>query len=136
MAKSCWLGSNYLKRLIPPDAFVADMSDEQMSKEAKAFCNDIGSTLRALEEGIPRANKAELYIGLLKEAVREDMNDQDSQMVFWEYCIERRAWIHNLTAKSNFKLHGSNPYTLTLGEEGDISSLCQFAWCEWCYCRE
>jgi hypothetical protein len=72
-------------------------------------------------------NKAELYIGLLKEAVRKDMKDQDSPMVFWDYCIERRARIHNLTAKS---LHGSNPYTLTLGEEGDISNLCQFGWYE------
>jgi hypothetical protein len=41
-----------------------------MSKEVKAFCNKIGSTLRALEEGTPWANKAEIYIGLLKETVR------------------------------------------------------------------
>jgi hypothetical protein len=80
-----------------------------------------------LEEGTPWANKAELYIGLLKEAVRKDMKDQISPMVFWDYCIERRARIHNLT-QPNFKLHGSNPYTLTLGEEGDISNLCQFGW--------
>jgi hypothetical protein len=26
------------------------------------------------------------------------MKDQDSPMVFWDYCIERRARIHNLTA--------------------------------------
>jgi hypothetical protein len=41
-------GTNSLKRLIPPDGFVADKSDEQMLKEAKAFCDEIGSTLRAL----------------------------------------------------------------------------------------
>jgi hypothetical protein len=92
---------------ISGDAFVADMSGEQMSKEVKTFCNEIGSTLRALEEGTPWASKAELYIGLLKEAVRKDLKDQDSPMIFWDYCIERRARIHNLTAKSNFKLHGS-----------------------------
>jgi hypothetical protein len=84
-----------------------------------------------LEEGIPWANKAELYIGLLKEAVRKDMKDQDSLMVFWDYCIERRARIHTLAAKSYFKLQRSNPYTLTLGEEGDISNLCQFGWNVW-----
>jgi hypothetical protein len=54
---------------------------------------------------------------LLKEAVRKDMKDQDSPTVFWDYCIERRARIHNLIAKANFKLHGSNPYTMALGEE-------------------
>jgi hypothetical protein len=42
------------------------MSGEQMSKEVKTFCDEIGSTLRALEEGTPWANKTELYIGLLK----------------------------------------------------------------------
>ena len=44
------------------------MSGEQMSSEVKKFCNDIGTTLRALEEGTPWSNKAELYIGLIKEA--------------------------------------------------------------------
>jgi hypothetical protein len=116
----------FAKEIGAPDAFVADISGEQMSKVVKAFCNEIGSTLRALEEGTTWANKAELYIGLLKEAVRKEMKDQDSPMVFWDYCIERRARIHNLTAKPNFKLHGSKPYTLTLGEEGDTSNLCQF----------
>ena len=42
-----------------------------MSSEVKKFCNDIGTTLRALEEGTPWSNKAELYNGLIKEAVRK-----------------------------------------------------------------
>jgi hypothetical protein len=71
-----------------PDAFVADMSGEQLSKEVKV------------------------------------------------YCIERRARIINLTAKSNFKLHGSNPHTLTLGEEGDILQPLSIWTVRWCYYRE
>ena len=51
--------------------------------------------------------------------------------------MERRARINSLTAKDNFKLHGTMPHTTTLAEEGDISSLCQFGWYdEWCYYRE
>ena len=126
----------FAKEIGAPDAFVADMSGEQTSAAVRTFCNEIGSTLRALEEGTPWANKAELYIGLLKESVRKDMRETDSPMVFWDYCLERRARIHNLTAKSNFKLHGSTPHTVTTGEEGDISNLCQFGWYEWCYFRE
>ena len=30
-------------------------------------------------------------------------------------------------------MHGTTPHTATLAEEGDISSLCQFGWYEWCY---
>jgi hypothetical protein len=77
-----------------------------------------------------------LYIGLLKEAVRQDMKKSDSPMAFWDYCLERRARIYNITAKSNFKLYGTNAHTVTTGEEGDISNLCRFAWYDWCYYRE
>ena len=92
--------------------------------------------LRALEEGTPWANKAELYIGLIKEAVRKDMRESNSPLVLWDYCTERRARINNLTAKPRFNLEGTNAHALTLGDEGDISSLCQYKWYDWCYFRE
>ena len=31
---------------------------------------------------------------------------------------------------------GTNPHTLVMGEEGDISNLCQFSWYEWVYFHE
>ena len=124
------------KEVGAPDSFVADMSGEQMSSEVKKFCNDIGTMLRALEEGTPWSNKAELYIGLIKEAVRKDMHKSNSPLCFGDYCVERRARINNLTAKDAFRLHESTPHTLTTGDEGDISDLCQHAWYEWCYFRD
>ena len=57
------------KEIGAPSSIIADMSGEQMSHDIRKFCNDIGTTLRAIEEGTPWSNKAELYIGLLKEAV-------------------------------------------------------------------
>ena len=126
----------FAKEIGAPDSFVADMSGEQMSSEVKKFCNDIGTTLRALEEGTPWSNKTELYIGLIKEAVRKDMREMNSPLCLWDYCVERRARINNLTAKNAFKLHGSTPHTATTGDEGDISNLCQYGWYEWCYFRD
>jgi hypothetical protein len=126
----------FAKEIGALDAFIADMSGEQMSWEVKKFCNDIGTTLRALEEETPWSNKVELYIGLLKEAVRQDMKESDSPIVFWDSCLERRARIHNLTAKSNFKLYGTNAHTVTTRKEGDISNHCRFACYDWCYYRE
>jgi hypothetical protein len=52
----------FAKEIGVPDAFVADMCGEHMSKEVKVFCNEIGSKLRTLEEGTPWATKAELHI--------------------------------------------------------------------------
>ena len=72
----------FAKEIGAPDSFVADMSGEQMSSEVKKFCNDIGTTLRALEEGTPWSNKAELYIGLIKEAVRKTCMNQTLHCVF------------------------------------------------------
>ena len=126
----------FAKEIGAPTSIIADMSGEQMSHYVRKFCNDIGTTLQALEEGTPWSNKAELYIGLLKEAVRKDMCKSNSPMILWDYCVEQRARINNLTAKDNFKLHGTTPHTATMAEEGDISSLCQFSWYDWCYYRE
>ena len=59
----------FAKEIGAPTSIIADMSGEQMSHDIRKFCNDKGTTLWALEGGTPWANKAELYIGLLKEAV-------------------------------------------------------------------
>jgi hypothetical protein len=126
----------FAKEIGAPDAIICDMAGEQTSRELKRFCQEIGTTLRVLEEGTPWANKAELYIGLIKEAVRKDMKDSDCPLAFWDYCVERRARINNLTAKDIFTLHGTNAHTALTGEDGDISNLCQYKWYDWCYFRE
>ena len=79
------------------------------------------------------ANRAELYVGLMKQAVRKDIRLTGSPLVLWDYAAGRRAAILSLTARDIFQLQGSNPYTVTFGEEGGISNLCQFGWYEWVY---
>ena len=64
------------------------------------------------------------------------MHEPNSPLCLWDYCVERRARINNLTAKNAFKLHGSTPHTVTTGDEGDVSNLCQYGWYEWCYFRD
>ena len=78
----------FAKEIDAPTSIIADMSGKQVSQNVRKFCNDIGTTLRALEEGTPWSNKAELYIGLLKEAVRKDMRETNSPMILWDYCVE------------------------------------------------
>ena len=126
----------FAKELGAPDAIVCDAAREQTSHELRSFCNKIGTTLRVLEENTPWANRAELYIGLIKEAVRRDMHKSACPLVLWDYCVERRARINNLTAKDLFQLDGQTPHFSVTGEVGDISNLCQFDWYEWVYYRE
>ena len=126
----------FAKEVGAPNCFVCDPHKNQKSKEVREFCHRIGTTLRVLEERTQHANRAELYIGLLKESIRKDMRESNSPLRLWCYCAERRASIFTLTAKNLYQLQGTNPYTATLGEMGDISSLCQFAWYEWVYFRQ
>ena len=126
----------FVKEVGVPNAFIVDPHSAQKSHEVRKFCNDIGSTLRVLEESTQHANRAELYIGLLKESVRKDLRETHAPLRLWDYCAERRASIYNLTAKPLFQLQGQNPHLATFGEMGDISNLCQFGWYEWVYFRQ
>ena len=89
-----------------------------------------------LVESTQHADRAELYIGLLKNGVGKDMRETNSPMKLWCYCAERRAAIMTLTANNLFQLQGQNPHMATLGEMGDILNLCQFGWYEWVYFRQ
>jgi hypothetical protein len=102
----------------------------------REFCTQIGTTLKVLEAETQWANRAELYIGLIKESVRKDMRMTSSPLVLWDYCMERRALIFQITAKTLFQLNGVNPHTFTFGTEADISNLCQYGWYEWVYFRD
>ena len=115
-----------------PDAIVSDKAKEQISQDVHNFCNTIGTTVRALEEGTPWSNKAELYIKLMKEAVCKDMKESNCPLRFWDYCLECRVRIYSLTSRDHIKV----PHMETFGEQGDISNLCQFRWNEWCYFRD
>jgi hypothetical protein len=126
------VGKQFAAEIGAPDAIICDMSGEQTLQHLRKFLQEIGTTLRVLEEGTPWANKAELYIGLIKEAVRKDMKESDCPLVSWDYCVERRARINNLMAKDPSQLHGYNAHTATTGDEGDISNLCQYKWYDWC----
>ena len=126
----------FAKAVGAPNAIISDAAKEQTSADIRKFCNSMGTTLRVLEEHTPWSNKAELYIGLIKEAVRKEMRHTNCPLVFWDYCVEWRARVNNLTARPLFQLHGSTPHQDVFGEEGDISNLCQFGFYDWCYFRD
>jgi hypothetical protein len=62
----------------------------------------MGTTLKKLEAETQWANRAELAVGILKEAVRKDLRESGSPIVLWDYCMERRALICQVTSKKLF----------------------------------
>ncbi len=126
----------FAKEVGVPEYLIADPARAQKSKEVVQFCHKIGTTLRILEEGTQHANRAELYVGLMKEAIRKDIRESHSPLVLWDYCAELRSRMFNMTAKNLFQLQGQNPHMATFGTQGDISNICQYKWYEWVYFRD
>jgi hypothetical protein len=104
-----------------PEVFVCDPHPAQIKHEVQEFCTQIGRALNVLEAETQWANHTKLYIGLIKEGTRKYMHSSGSPLVLWDYCIEWRALIFQITATKLFKLNGTNPHTMTFGTEADIS---------------
>ena len=65
---------------------IVDGHKSQTSPQVRRFCNQVGTTLKILEVNTPWANRAELYIGMLKEAVCKNMRASNSPMCLWDYA--------------------------------------------------
>ena len=87
----------FCKEVGVPTSLVVDPSGKQTAKHVKKFALDVGTTLRVLEESTQWANRAKLYIVMLKESIRKDLRRSHSPMSLWTFCAQRRALIHNLT---------------------------------------
>ena len=125
----------FSKEVGAPDILVCDPHPSQTSQEVRKYCNQIGTTLRVLEARTQWADKAELYIGILKDAVRRDLRASGAPIILWDYCMERRAAIYNVTVRDDLKLGGQTAYARTFGDTPDISNLV-WSWYDWCYYRD
>jgi len=90
---------------------VCDSAKTQKKREVKDFCTQIRTTLNIFEAEAQWANRSELWVGLVKESTRKDLRDSGSPIVLWDYCMERRVLIYQVTAKKQFQLLGMNPRT-------------------------
>ncbi len=123
----------FAKDVGAPDILVCDPHPTQKQTKVKEFCTQIGRTLKVLEAQNQWANRAELYIGLIKEATRKDMRAFGLPLVLWDYCMECRALIYQVTAKNLFQQNETTPHTFTFGTDADFSNLCRVSWYEWVY---
>ena len=125
----------FSKEVGAPAILVCDPHSSQTSDDAKTHCNKIGTTLGILEERTQWADRAELYIGILKDSVRKDLRDSGAPVVLWDYCMERRVAIYNVTARDDIKLGGQTPHARTFGDTPDILNLV-WGWYDWAYYRD
>ena len=123
----------FAKEIGVPLSLVMDPSGEQTSNEVQRFAQECSLKLKILEESTQFANLAERYIGILKSAVRDEMHHTDCPIVLWDYCVEFKVSVHNVTAKGSLHLDNVNPHMVTTGEEKDISNLGRYGFYEMIY---
>ena len=126
----------FFKRIGVPDAIVCDPAKEQILGDTKKLAREAGTVIRAIEPNTPWSNRAERYIGIFKQGIRDTLRDTHAPLVLWDFCALHKAKINNATAKGLFQLHGVTPHEATFGEEPDISNICQFGFYDWVYYRE
>ena len=119
-----------------PSVLVCNGAKTQTKIEVKDFANKFGTTLRVLENETKWADRAELYIELIKYSTRKDTRETHSVLVLWYYAMERRVIIHQAKSKDMFQMNGTNPHTATFGTEADISNIFQYGWYVWVYYRD
>ena len=78
---------------VPPE-IICDAARTQVWGETKDFCAQTGCDLKLLEKGTPSANRAEAAIKILKHSTKKDLDASNCPVIFWCYCIERRAAIN------------------------------------------
>ena len=126
----------FFKKLGVPNFIVADPIGEHRGGPAHKVCSEAGCDIRLLEKNTPWANRAELYIGLFKRAVKKDLMESNAPLALWDYCLERRMKVHNCTARDLFQLEDQTPHYHVHGTEPDISNVSRFEWYEWVYFRD
>ena len=124
---------SYFKNYGVPNALVADPAREQILGETKKFCQQCDTDINQLEKGTPWANRAELYIGIMKQKILRLMKKSRCPARLWDYCAEYCYKINNSIAHDHYQLGGMVPNTKLTGQPHDISDLNEFQWYDWCY---
>ena len=63
----------FAKDISASDDMICDAARKQIYQPVREFFHPISTSLHVIEEGTPWANRAEIYIGLLKKTISKDM---------------------------------------------------------------
>ena len=103
---------------------IMNPSGEITSKKSKNIAHDNGLDICWLEKSTQWANLTDNYIGILKEAIRQELLESNVPLAVWDYCAKWRARVHNLTARDKFDTSDMNPFTRVTGDVANILYMC------------
>ena len=105
----------FIEECIPQEV-VTDPAGELKGDQWKRICTKFLTKARLIESKSQWQDRAERWIGHLKEMVQKILNKTGAPNQFWSYCIVHASAIFNHTALeyTNWKtqyelLHGSTP---------------------------
>lgn len=79
--------------------------------------------MRYLEETTQWVNLVENYIGIFKEAIRQDLIKTNALLVVLDYCAKWRVRVYNLAAKVKFYMENIHPVTCVIGDVSNVLNI-------------
>ena len=126
----------FFKEVGVPDTIICNQGKEQIEGESKKLLRDSGTIIRRIEPNTPWANRAERYIDVFKQSVRNLLHDTNCPIRLWDNAAEYQAGVNNSTARDLYQLVSTTPYHTVYHQELDISNICLFKFYDWYYYRE
>ena len=78
-----WALKQFAKVTGSPGAIICDAARAQKFVAFRRLYNEVGTTLRVLEEDISWPNRAGIHIGIIKKATRKYTEALDYPLAFW-----------------------------------------------------
>ena len=100
----------FFKKVGVPDAIICDQGKEQIEGESQKLLRDSGTIIRRIEPNTSWANRAERYIGMFKQLVRNLLHDTNCPIHLWDCAAEYQARVNNSTARDLYQLGSTTPY--------------------------
>ena len=70
----------FFRKVGVPDAIICDQGGEQVGGESRKLLRQCGTVVRRLEPNTPWSNRAERYIGMFKQAIRDLLQETNCPM--------------------------------------------------------
>ena len=102
-----------------------------MEGDSLKLMQDSGTIVRQNEPNTPCVNRAERYIGMLKQSVCNVPHDTNYPIHVRDYCAQHQTRMNNATACNLYQWESITPYQTIYHREPDISNICQFKFYDW-----
>jgi hypothetical protein len=119
-----------------PKQMVMDGAKAQVEEESRRKLRYAGCHIKQTEPHTQSSNMGEGGVREFKKGVGRQILRSGCPKRFWGDCIIGEAYVRSHTSLDIFDIEGQVPESKVKGETVDISTIAEYAWCEWVKFRD